>query len=503
MKPKKKNKKLFIIIAVVIIIFLAIRIVSCAFAGEQGALVTTTNAQRGDLQENVSTSGTVVSGEVTVIFSEINARVSDVSVEAGDAVHAGDTLVSFDMEQMERTLSQARLQQTKSNAGYQGAITDNSKTQTELAEATINLDVLNKQIADYKSYLKSLQEKLKQSQRDTGNDLAEDAYHLNNKLSELQTRLEEGTVSGGDAPGSTLSSEERNSIYEQINEVKAQISRNSYLQSIANSSDYVAEMEAEIADVQEKLADCEADKARMESQKDVSEGAVWNNWDRESYTADYELAQLSYDEAQEAYYKAKKGIDAEYDGIVTECSVIAGATVTEGVQLLTLESSENIKVSFQASKYDVEKLEVGQKVDVTIFDKVYEGEISKVNRMARANASNTPMVGVEVQILNPDDKIILGLDAKLVIHTREAKDALMVPLEAVNADRNGDFLYVVENGRVVKKPVVCGITTDSYTEVKEGITEQDEIIVTSYTTIEEGMAVTAMPETAVTGTVAP
>ena len=29
---------------------------------------------------------------------------------------------------------------------------------------------------------------------------------------------------------------------------------------------------------------------------------------------------------------------------------------------MTLESSENIKVSFNASKYDVEKLKVGQKV---------------------------------------------------------------------------------------------------------------------------------------------
>ena len=66
-------------------------------------------------------------------------------------------------------------------------------------------------------------------------------------------------------------------------------------------------------------------------------------------------------------------------------------------------------------------------------------------RMATLNASNTPMVGVEVHLTNPDDKIILGLDAKLTVHTDSAQNALLIPVEAINADKNGDFLYVFIN----------------------------------------------------------
>jgi len=110
------------------------------------------------------------------------------------------------------------------------------------------------------------------------------------------------------------------------------------------------------------------------------------------------------------------------------------------------------------------------------------------------NASNTPMVGVEVHIDNPDDKIILGLDAKLTVNTRSVQDALLIPVEAVNADRDGDFLYVVENGVVVRKSIVCGISNDMHTEILEGITEQDQIVLTYIGSLEEGMAVTVMPE---------
>ena len=105
------------------------------------------------------------------------------------------------------------------------------------------------------------------------------------------------------------------------------------------------------------------------------------------------------------------------------------------------------------------------------------------------------MVGVEVHLTNPNDKIILGLDAKLTVHTDSAQNTLLIPVEAINADKNGDFLYVIENGMVVKRAITCGISSDEYTEVLDGITEEDQIIVNSLTgiSLEEGMAVTAVP----------
>ncbi|MBO4981380.1 MAG: efflux RND transporter periplasmic adaptor subunit [Lachnospiraceae bacterium] len=490
---KKKKKGIIIVAIIVVVLLVVIKLVSCAMSMEQGALVTTTSAERGNLQESISTNGTVVSGETKVIFSMVSGKVLQVEAEPGDAVAAGDMLISYDMEQMDRRLRQAALEQAGSRAGYLGAVADNSESQADLNEANINLDVLNRQIADNEAYLKKLQDQLKKSQRETGNDLAEDAYLLNQKLSELQIKLEgETTVSGGDDPAGLT--EEGKKIQEEINDVKAQISRNSYLQGIAGSSDYVAEMEAEIADVQERIADYKEYKAEMESQKNTSENVVWDAYDKEQKDADYELAKLSYEEAEEAYYLAKQGVRADFNGIITECTAVCGATVAEGTQLLKLESSDNVKVTFNASKYDIEKLKEGQKVDVTIMGNDYEGQISKINRMATLNDSKTPMVGVEVQILNPDDKIILGLDAKLTVYTRKCENALTIPVEAVNADKEGDFLYVIEDGKAVRRPIVCGITSDSYVEVVEGISEEDQIILTSFTALEDGMAVNVMPQ---------
>lgn len=449
--PGKKRKKAPVIIAAIIIVLIVIRMVSCAFSGNAGVMVSTTNAFRGDIEENVSTSGKVASEEKTVLFAPVSGRLSEINVAAGDAVKAGDVLMTYDMDQMEQRLQEASLQQDKSNASYNSTMTENSKSTAKLNEANTNLAVLDQQLTDYKAYLKELQDGV----------TAERAKEINKELQDISSSQ----------------------------------ARNSYVQSIANSSDYVVSMQNEIATVQEHITECENYKAEMQSQKGSSEGTILNGYQSQAYAADKDLAQLTYQEAQEQYDAAKKGIVADFDGIVTECTGVSGASVTEGAQLITLESSQNVKVSFDASKSDVAKLAIGQKVDITISGNKYEGEISKINRMATLNASNTPMVGVEVHLTNPDDKIILGLDAKLTVHTNSAQDTLLIPVEAINADKNGDFLYVIENGMVVKRAITCGISSDEYTEVLEGITEEDQIIVNSLTgiSLEEGMAVTAVP----------
>lgn len=557
-KPKKKRKKAPIIIVVVIVLFMIVRVVACSSGGSTGAIVTTANAVRGDLQESISTNGTVKSEEVSVIFAPVSGILESVNVAAGDAVEAGDLLATYDMERMENSMRQSELQYEKSNANYDSAMADNAHNQAKLNEATVNLDVLNRQIADTKAYLRDLQNELSDSQRHTSNALAEERMNLTNSMREntselesLMTRQKEleveleareaelkalaqppaasqeeagGAGAGSDVTGApdggsdgtatAQTAADTTQLEAQIAELRNQIaglqneiadkekeasdinnalSNNEYVSATANNSDYVADLQRKITDAQELLQHYESYKAEMEGQKSSTENTVFDSYDRASYHADKELAGITYQESEEDYEQAKSGICAAYAGIITECTAVSGSGVNNGAHLMTLESSENVKVTFSASKYDLEKLEIGQKVDVTISGTVYEGEISKINRMAETNTSNTPMVGVEVHLLAPDDRIILGMDAKLTVYTKKAENTLMIPVEAINADKEGDFLYVVENGVVVKKPIVCGISTDTYAEVLEGITEEDVIIVTSYSNLEEGMPVTVIP----------
>lgn len=63
----------------------------------------------------------------------------------------------------------------------------------------------------------------------------------------------------------------------------------------------------------------------------------------------------------------------------------------------------------------------------------------------------------------------------------------------INSDRDGDFVYVEENGVVAKKRITTGIASDSVSEVKEGLAEGESVIMANGMEFEDGTAVTAMP----------
>ena len=165
-----------------------------------------------------------------------------------------------------------------------------------------------------------------------------------------------------------------------------------------------------------------------------------------------------------------------------------------GDQLFKLESTEDVKVSISVSKYDLEKLKVGQKATVTIGGMVYDGEVSKIDKMATKNSSGASVVGTDIKILNPDENIFLGVEAKISISTSKSEGVLLVPFSAVNADVDGNFVYAVENGIVVKKPVQTGISSEMDIEIKEGLNENDQILTEVSAGITEGMEVMAVPQ---------
>ena len=79
--------------------------------------------------------------------------------------------------------------------------------------------------------------------------------------------------------------------------------------------------------------------------------------------------------------------------------------------------------------------------------------------------------------------------------TASEKGVLQVPVEAVNVDSQGEFCYLIENGVLVKKYVTIGISSETYIQILDGLSKDQEIVTTAVGGIglDEGMSVTGMP----------
>lgn len=249
-------------------------------------------------------------------------------------------------------------------------------------------------------------------------------------------------------------------------------------------------LEAELEKASNTLAELQS---RLSSQQAVAESdpSAVTAEEKEKMEITNNLSELDQMSAQELVEAAKKGIKADFNGVITKVSVVEGATTALGTELFTLQNTDKINVNVNVSKYDYDKLKEGQSADITLAGKTYEGEVTSISHVATQNEKGASLISADVRIKNPDDDIFLGVDAKVTIHAEEADDVVVLPSEVVNIGKDGSFCYVIENGVITRRDITTGISSDDYVEVTEGIKEGDEVI-RDLGSLEEGMQAEAI-----------
>ena len=244
-------------------------------------------------------------------------------------------------------------------------------------------------------------------------------------------------------------------------------------------------LEAELEKASNTLAELQS---RLSSQEAVAESdpSAVTAEEKEKMEITNNLSELDQMSAQELVEAAKKGIKADFNGVITKVSVVEGATTTLGTELFTLQNTDKVDVNVNVSKYDYDKLKEGQSAEITLAGKTYEGEVTSISHVATQNEKGASLIAADVRIKNPDEDIFLGVDAKVKIHAEEADDVVVLPAEVVNIGKDGSFCYVIENGVITRKDITTGISSDDYVEVTAGIKEGDEVI-RDLGSLEEGM----------------
>ena len=394
----------------------------------------------------------------------MSIQIGTINVNAGEIVGKGQPVLTYDETDLANEKRTAELKLQANEGSYKSSIQKNNESLGDLGEANVNLSVLEQQITDIDNHIKDLQRQVDEKKA---------------ALAHEGALLQISLIDWADQPDSDE--------YENLQKL---VQLNTYEQT---NNEQIRAWEEEIKTYTDMLNNCKEYKAEMKSQKTSAEGTKLNQGGKEELEAKNEMENIESQETLTAIQETESGILAEFDGVVTEMNAVEGKTPAVGEQLFKLESTENVKVSISISKYDLEKLKVGQKATVTIGGMVYDGEVSKIDKMATKNASGAAVVNADIKITNPDENIFLGVEAKISVSTSKSEGALLVPYSAVNSDMDGNFVYAVENGIIVKKPVQTGISSDLNIEILEGLGEGDQILTEVNGSIAEGMEVSAVP----------
>lgn len=421
----------------------------------------TVPVEQQSLPITLSANGTVKAERTINLSPKSAGYLKQLLVKEGDRVLRGQVVAYMDNSNLQGQLTQARAQLAQQEANLKKLLNGNrsediAQAEAQLTEAQAKLQELEagnrfEDIAQAQAQLSQAQAKLRQ---------AEDDLQRNQRL------FSEGAISQQTV---NQKRSDRDSAQGAVNQAQAALN----LQQKGARPEEIAQARSQVEQRQQAVnllkagsrpEDIDAARAQVEAAR----GAL-------------QTIQTQINDAT---------ITAPFDGVVTKKYADPGSFVTpttagssvEGASsssILTLASTNQVVAYLDEA--NVSRTTVGQPVKIkadSYPDRTFTGTVSSVAAQATTTQNVTSF---EVKIsLEPAAKQLLrvGTNAEVEFQLGQLNNAILVPSAAIVRQQNGTGVYVMDqDNKPVFKAIEIGTTVGEQTEVKSGLTRNEQVLI--------------------------
>ncbi|GHV30069.1 hypothetical protein AGMMS4952_16550 [Spirochaetia bacterium] len=189
-----------------------------------------------------------------------------------------------------------------------------------------------------------------------------------------------------------------------------------------------------------------------------------------------------------AQYMANS-VYAPISGILCAVPLAVGSTVQAGSVITSIARADDVQIEALIPEREVSQLRVGLTAAVTLpafHGEVFTAKITQVSPILDA-ASRTKKIVLRFE--QKDDRINAGMFARIKLNTRTYPDVVTVPAEAVVEQFGIPYVYTANNNIVTLRQVSAGVTIDGLTEIKEGLSAGESVVIQGQQFLADGVAV--------------
>ena len=202
--------------------------------------------------------------------------------------------------------------------------------------------------------------------------------------------------------------------------------------------------------------------------------------------ANLEKAQSAYDLA---FAMVQDNIlTAPFSGTVTNVNAQVGENIAPLRPVMRIISTEGIVVKITVPENEIAKINVGDDADIIIpalNNRRYSGIVTEKSMTASLLTHSYP---VKVTVNQPDKDLCPGMISKVVLHAEVGK-GIVIPANAVLINKDGKFVWVVEDGRATRRFITLAGYSGNGVIINDGLMTGDLVIVEGYQKVSEGMKV--------------
>ncbi len=511
-KKKRRKLKKKVVIPVVLVVVLAgvfgVRHFFLSGKGEMMQTYTESEASRQDIQLTLSATGTIEPANQYDVTSAVQGEVLSCTFEEGDEVKKGDVMYKIDSTDAQNSIEQAQLSLQQSQNSYNQTVeslndlnvkADKSGVVTKLYVEVGDQVQAGATIADVRdSSSMELTVPFNASDAATFGVGSTATVTMDGSFETLT-----GTVTAIDAADTVLDG------YQIVRYVTIQVSNPGGLSTSSAASATVngvaCNQGANFTYLSEFIitADTAGKVASLSIREgsSVSAGQTVATLSSTSVENQVENSKLSLAQQQLSYQNTVDKLDdytitAPIDGTVITKNTKVGDTLdaTNGqTTLAVIYDLSYLTFDISLDELDINQVAVGQTVNITCDSLedagTIEGVVTKVS-VAGTTENGVTSYPVTVQIDNPPEDLLPGMNVDATIVVNEAPDAVAVPISAV---QRGNIVYVKDdsakntdgtmvNGTLLPDgwravEVETGLSDDTYIEIISGISEGDVVYV--------------------------
>jgi len=236
-------------------------------------------------------------------------------------------------------------------------------------------------------------------------------------------------------------------------------------------------------------ADYELAKVNHERQKRLFDRGVGAQKDFLSSEAEYKVAEASLDAAEKKLHvlgfsesEVKQIAEthqinpiitmyAPISGKIIENNAILGAMVDQTTEILIIMDPSVLCIHTDIYERDIAKIRIGQEVEASV--PAYPGEtfLGKISFIGDVLNEETRTITVRSDVKNREYKLKPGMFADINIILNHQNEALVLPVEAVLAEKDENIVFLKVAGKYIPQIVKIGVRNGGYVEILAGIQE--------------------------------
>lgn len=439
--------------------------------------------QQGDLQVTISSTGQIQPNRQVALAFAASGLVTNVYVEEGQTVEAGDLIASLDTADLDRLIDQATIALDLQQAVYDALTRPPSEFDIAVAQAALDAARASYNAAAstgpsvYQEEIARLQTEIARN-RLWQAQLSRDSITVPEPLSGIDVSTGNDTVDGViDDINATISAQSSAQIaaaQAQLRQAESSLEQLDYGVAIADANyESTVSRGADIGSVSSALAGI--------TQAEIALENLLNGPDElqlEMANIDLETSQYAIELAE--YNRSQSELHAPFAGVIVQNNFVVGQTPPQGIGAILIDDSV-FYVELPVDEVDIVNVQVGQRVTLRVDalpDQDLGGEVVRV-AYTPTRLGQLVVYNVRVRVDETAALIRAGMSVTGDIIVQDKSDVVYVPNRFVRIDRiTLDAFVTVQNtdGTYQERLVLLGARNDTDSEILAGLQAGEQIV---------------------------